>query len=155
VSQNGPPGVQYQNFFDVFNLLAFVTPRAQSQEDVTRNADQAACIKLTSDQMTAMAAMNTEIPAQFAGKTCTNCDHLFGALQTYDDWDRNDGQLRVKNTIRMALQSKVPQLDQQILNLSSTISSFSPLRRTFLLMPIKPLGACLRLCLTYTQISSR
>ena len=60
--------------------------------------------------------MNTEIPALLAGKGCASCDHPFGALQTFDDWDKNDGQQGVKNMARIALQTKVPQLEQQIAN---------------------------------------
>lgn len=125
---HAPQVAFYDLFFDVANLMSVVTHRAISQEEVTKQADRAARIKLRPSLMTIMAAAHSEVPSIWAGTRTdtTTTEHPFGAMATPDMWDRGDGQHGLVNTIKLALESKVPQLVQQIDN---TLGNFPRARQ--------------------------
>lgn len=74
--------------------------------------------------MAIMAAVQTEVPELWAGtRTDTSTqEHPFGNMTSFGKWDRMDGQHGLQNTIKLALDTKIPQLVEQMENQS--VSTF-------------------------------
>ena len=101
----------YMHFYDLHLLLGRVCKRAMSKEDVGRDAERSARLKLSPVELQQLASAATGVPEVLAGSdTTSSLDHPFHAMKTYDQWDSQDGFNGTKPSIQEALDQKVTEI---------------------------------------------
>ena len=101
----------YMHFYDLHLLLGRVCKRAMSKEDVGRDAERSARLKLSPVELQQLASAATGVPEVLAGSDSTaSLDHPFHAMKTYDMWDSQDGFNGTKPSIQAALDQKVTEI---------------------------------------------